>query len=324
MNRTKYFNYIEQKLGVLAYSIIQRGRLNILDYHNHSENFYVSLVNCICGLDFSNANKFKQNVEAIDLIDNTNKLIAQVSATNTKAKVDGALGKILPSKYPGYTFKFISIARECADLRNEAFNPPVGIKFTPKIDIIDNKSILDHIVMLDIDAQKKVYELIKAELGDEPDIVKLDTNLAVIINILAQDDLTSSTEMVVDSFEIDRKIDHNSLVATRELIEEYATYYARVDKKYEEFDTMGVNKSVSVLASINKCYLDVLIKTPTDSADQIFYKIIDHVVNKVLQSANFIGIPLDELELCVTVLVVDTFIRCKIFKNPKDYQYAIA
>lgn len=324
MNRTKYFNYIEQKLGALAYSITQRGRLNILDYHNHSENFYVYLMNCIYSLDFSNANKFKQNVEAIDLIDHVNKIIVQISATNTKVKVSGALNKPLLLKYPGYTFKFISIAKECTDLRKETFTFPAGITFAPKTDIIDNKSILNHILMLDIATQKKVYELIKAELGDEPDIVKLDTNLAIIINILAQDDLTSPAKMVVNSFEIDRKIDHNSLSATRQLIEEYATYYARVDKKYVQFDAMGVNKSVSVLASINKCYVDALIKNPKDSADQIFYKIIENVSNKVLESANFIGIPLDELELCVTVLVVDAFIRCKIFKNPKDYQYAIA
>jgi hypothetical protein len=324
MNRTKYFNYIEQKLGALAYSITQRGKLNILDYHNHSENFYVYLMNCIYGLNFSNANKFKQNVEAIDLIDTTNKIIVQVSATNTKAKVTGALSKPLLLKHPGYTFKFISIAKECTDLRKDTFSPPVGIAFSTKTDIIDNKTILDHILMLDIDTQKNVYELIKAELGDEPNIVKLDTNLAVIINILAQDDLKTPSKMVVDSFEIDRKIDHNSLAASRQIIEEYATYYARVDKKYVEFDTMGVNKSVSVLASINKCYVDAVIKNPKDSADQIFYKVIDNVSNKVLESSNFVGIPLDELELCVSVLVVDAFIRCKIFKNPKDYQYAIA
>lgn len=31
MNRTHYFNYIEEKLGTLAYRINLRGKINILD-----------------------------------------------------------------------------------------------------------------------------------------------------------------------------------------------------------------------------------------------------------------------------------------------------
>jgi hypothetical protein len=33
-------------------------------------------------------------------------------------------------------------------------------------------------------------------------------------------------------------------------------------------------------------------------------------------------IPQEEMEMCVGILVVDAFIRCKIFKNPNNYNYA--
>ncbi|MFL0131295.1 ABC-three component system protein [Tenacibaculum maritimum] len=42
---------------------------------------------------------------------------------------------------------------------------------------------------------------------------------------------------------------------------------------------------------------------------------------KIINSANFNNMPIDELELCIDVIVVDAFIRCKIFKNPKDYNH---
>jgi hypothetical protein len=37
------------------------------------------------------------------------------------------------------------------------------------------------------------------------------------------------------------------------------------------------------------------------------------------KSANYADIPVEELDLCVNILVVDAFIRCKIFKNPLGY-----
>ena len=35
-----YFDYIEDLLSVLAFRVERRGKLNILDLHLHSENFY--------------------------------------------------------------------------------------------------------------------------------------------------------------------------------------------------------------------------------------------------------------------------------------------
>jgi len=54
----------------------------------------------------------------------------------------------------------------------------------------------------------------------------------------------------------------------------------------------------------------------------LFFLVIDEVQNYVLESANFTRIPIDELEICINIIVVDAFIRCKIFENPKGYKYA--
>ncbi len=72
MNRTQYFNYIEEKVNTLAYRISLKGKLNILDLHNHSENFYLEFINKLYGYQLVNMNTVKQNVEAIDLIDKNN------------------------------------------------------------------------------------------------------------------------------------------------------------------------------------------------------------------------------------------------------------
>ena len=68
MNRANYFNAIEERLNLLALRISRRGKLNILDFHGLSENFYQHFLNELYKWDVKNENDKIQNVEAIDLI----------------------------------------------------------------------------------------------------------------------------------------------------------------------------------------------------------------------------------------------------------------
>ncbi|WP_364146569.1 SMEK domain-containing protein [Paenibacillus sp. LPE1-1-1.1] len=98
MNRSEYFNYIEEKLQVLAFRIEKRGRLNILDLNIYSETFFADLLNLLFNFNLVNLNVLKQNVEGIDLVDINGKIIAQVSSTCTKQKIEGSLKKKIYSK----------------------------------------------------------------------------------------------------------------------------------------------------------------------------------------------------------------------------------
>ena len=321
MNRTQYFDYIEEKLNFLALRINVRGRYNILNLHVHSENFYLHFFNDLFGWKLENLNKSQQNVEAIDLIDHTNKFIIQISATNTKAKIESALSKNILTKYPTYRFKFISITKDATDLRKSTFSNPHNLAFVPKVDIYDTASILNHIISLSVEKQKQVYEFIKQELGNEIDLVKLDSNLASIINILSKEDWDNTENSnQINSFEIDRKINHNNLITSKLIIDDYSLHYGRVDKIYTEFDSLGLNKSSSVLGNIRKEYIKA---KGILNDDNLFFEVIQKVQEKIqTTSANYVQTPIDELELCVNILVVDAFIRCKIFENPENYNYA--
>jgi hypothetical protein len=319
MNRAYYFSYIEEKLNLLAIRINSRGRLNVLDLHLHSENFYQYFLKELYNWDVTNENDNKQNVEAVDLIDHTNKYVIQVSATSTKQKIESSLSKDLIKKYGSYTFKFISISNDADDLRSKTYNNPHSIAFTPSQDIIDKNSIFVTVKGLRIEDQKRVYKFIKDELGENIDLVKLETNLASIINILANEDWDKKdTVSTINSFEIDRKISHNNLNTSKSIIEDYSLHYGRVDKIYSEFDTLGSNKSSSVLSTIRQEYLK---EKSNLTDDGLFFEVINKVQEKILNSSNYSAIPFDELELCVNILVVDAFIRCKIFENPQNYNY---
>jgi hypothetical protein len=315
MNRLTYFNSIEIRLSHLATRLEIRGGLNILDLHLHSENFYLHFFKTLFGWELENLNAVQQNAAGVDLVDKKNKIIVQVSATATKQKIESALVKDL-SAYKGYSFKFISISKDAKDLRTKTFSNPNNLTFSPAEDIYDIPCLLAFIGSLDIDRQKEVNEFLEKELKSEPDPEKVESNLTTIIKILSIEDWSqgeSSFETV--PYDVEAKITYNQLKTARPLIEDYVVFYSRIDKIYTDFDRQGANKSFSILKGIRTEYIKLgLIESP----DQRFFSIIDKVVDKIRASANYIPMPEEELVLCVQILVVDAFIRCKIFKNPLE------
>ena len=285
MNRNPYFDYIDEKLHVLARRIETRGKLNLLDLHLHSENFYLHFFNLLYNYKLENLNSRLQNIEAIDLIDHKNKIVIQVSATCTKQKVESALSKPILNNYKDYSFKFISISKDASDLRKKSFKNPFSLAFLPTSDIFDITSVLNNILNKRIVELKEIYKFIKDELGGEVDIVKLDSNLASVINILSKENWNETNENEsVNSFEIERKITYNDLKDSKDLIDEYCVFYKKVEEKYTEFDTLGVNKSTSVLRSIRKEYRSL---KNSGTADFVFQEVIERIKEKVLQSPNF-------------------------------------
>lgn len=320
MNRSNYFNYIEEKLELLSLRIKNRGKINLLDLNIYSETFFAELMNYLLGYNLENINAIKQNAEGIDLIDNKNKIIVQVSATCSKQKIEGSLSKKIYKDYLGFSFKFVAISGSAGKLKSQTFSNPYRINFLPMNDIYDIKSLLNIVLNMNIKNQRTLYEFIKDELGNSVDMVKVNTNLASIINILSQDNLANVIDSPeINSFEIFRKIEFNDLLSVQPTIDDYKIYYSRLDEKYKEFDKQGVNKSFSVLSTIRKQYVKLL--GSNIEPYEMFYSIIDNLIEFIMNSKNYVEIPYEELETCVSILVVDAFTRCKVFKNPEGYNH---
>lgn len=231
MNRTKHYNYIDERLHTLAHRI----------------------------------------------------------TTNTKQKIESSLKKKLIENYADYTFKFISIAKEVQNLKTQTYNNPYSITFNP---INDITSLLNTIMSADIDKQKQIYQFIKKELGNEVDIVKLDSNLATVINLLAKekwDDANISDNP--NAFEIGKKISHNiryknlSIENTLKTLDRYTS-----DAEYETLYlflsgcdfTQGNQKQV-VLQKIKQedTFKKRLEKHQTKSAYEVALSLINNQIEKL-------------------------------------------
>ena len=60
------------------------------------------------------------------------------------------------------------------------------------------------------------------------------------------------------------------------------------------------------------------------SGDDLFFEVVEQAIKTVQKSANYAEIPLEELAMWINALTVDAFIRCKIFRNPKELMHAVA
>ena len=321
MQSKTYFDLCAKKLGQLAYEIEIRGSLNILDLHVHCENFYARLLNCIYGINLVNMNSIEQNAAGIDLIDTVNKNVLQVSSTATATKVQNSLNKDL-SAYKGYRFRFVSISQDASNLRGKNFINPHGLVFDPKTDIIDIKSLGAAILALEPHRQQQVYKFLQSELSVENEETPSESNIAALINIIGCEDLSLGAQLPITTpFSVETKIELNNLEVSAELIEDYKIYHHRIDKIYSSFDEAGRNRSTSVLHTFNRVYLQL---SKHHNGDNLFFEIVQHVTDIVKNSSNFQPTSLEELELCVNILAVDAFLRCRIFKKPKLIHHAAA
>lgn len=322
MNRMNEFDFIEERLNTLAVRVEKRSQLNLQDLNTHSENFFAALFNIIFDFDLENVNTTNHNIASIDLKDVKQKIIVQVSATATKTKIENTLTKSILNTFHSYRLYFIFIGtKDCQSLRNRKYLNPCKIAFEPEKDIYDLKRILSIIQNLNVNKIQKIKELIKKEIGFHPDdIQQYNSAIATIVNILSEEPLSEEEPPNTLDFQIEEKIKFNLLDAKRDFIRENDIYLGNLNKVYKEYTKVGKNTCIAILNSLRTEYRKV--KEQNKNALDIFDKLIVIEKEKVKQSKNAIELPDEMTELCVQIIIVDAFMKCKIFENPKGYKYA--
>lgn len=312
LQRQTYINDIVNRLSGLASSVELRGLLNLLDLHVISEDFYVDLLNLIYGWKLRNANSLQQNAPGIDLVDDSNRILVQVTGTSTKGKIDHSLTEI-PEKYTGYHFYFAPIVIDAKEQRKHKYNPPHEVVFNPKTDILDIHFIADKIKgMPNIEDIRTIVMFIKNNIqNDVPDTTQLTSGLNYIISQLAEDDL-NECDFDMTEFEIEAKISFNNLsIYAKDAIDQYKIYYINVQEIYSEYARQGKTKSMAVLQKLHRIYVGLKSQA---SGDALFIAIKNEIINQIGNKNN--NLSQEQLEMCVEMLMVHAFMECKIFEKP--------
>lgn len=142
-----------------------------------------------------------------------------------------------------------------------------------------------------------------------------------IILRLSELDIDESGELSdAEAFMIDRKITYNRIISWRERIDNYAPAALKmVDGIYGEFDRQGRSLSKSVLRSLHDLYCT--FKYKYDDKDELFDKLRDTVYDLVNQDPKCSDdVYVETLRECVTIVLVDAFMKCRIFEKPEEEQ----
>lgn len=312
LQKETYICDILDRLSGLAYNVELRGLLNLLDLHVISEDFFVGLLNLVYGWNLRNANSLLQNAPGIDLVDDSNHILVQVTGSCTKKKIDHSLEEI-SEKYFGYHFYLVPIVLDARKQRIYGYTPPHRVLFNPKTDILDIHFIADRIKgMTDIEKVTTIAMYVRNNIRhDTPSSVQLTSGLNDIICLLAKDSLNEGDFDTAD-FEIKAKISFNNLsIYAKDIIDQYKIYYVNVQDIYKEYARQGKTKSMAVLQKLHKIYIS--LKTQA-SGDALFMAIEKEIIKQIDHSNN--KLTEEQLEMFVDILMVHAFIECKIFEKP--------
>ena len=315
MEIKKLTNSITSKLSYLSTEIKLNGSLNLLDTNVLSEDIFKTILNIVYGYNLQNANNAEPNIKAIDLVDYTAKTIIQVSADNSKTKVQNSLSKIDVSKFNGYSFKFVCISKNVSHLRNYTFDIPPSISFNTKTDCYDLKRITKDALSKDIDTVKNLATYLEKAILPTSVDERRPSVITYVIKCLADTNL-AEVNIIPDTilFDLIPKINLNKLVKWKSIVTEYTVYSTMVDKIYGEYNKLGVNKSLTVLSFLHDLYSNL---STTNSGDELFDKLLEEVY-KIVDGDNTCNDSLtrEELLMNIKIVLVDSFVKCKIFEKP--------
>lgn len=319
--RKDFIDNINSKLTYLSMMITNSSSLNLLELNVHAENFYASLFNHIFNIHLENINTTKHNVASIDLIDNENKLFVQVTSNARKSKIEDTLKKDILKNYIDYTLWFIFLGSEdSSNLIGKKYKNPHNIIFDSSKDIYNLKNILSYIMNLGTEKLQDISNFINREVKFPVNKDKLDSDLTKVINALSQENFSVKESPNTLPFQVEEKIEFNKLVPRYDSIKDYDAYIGILVKKYNEFDKLGKNSSFVILKSLKSEYRR--LKELYSDSVQLFDKIIENTKTKVRESNNIDDISEEMLDFCVWLIIVDAFLKCQIFENPKGYKYA--
>lgn len=272
MNRVNYSEKFSSYMIGLNQLIETNGKLNLLSSHVHAEYFYRDLLNVLFQYSLENINEVDPNATAIDLIDEQNKIIIQVSATCTKAKIESALSKEIIYDYvkDDYHMKFVFIGTQKESIKGKDYVNPYDIKFDSTNDILLTNDLHKKFINLNINNQTQVISWLKKELEpvvfndaifeltDEFIDHQLQSNIKSLgpryspeLNVTTDNMLAFEAITISDSFQKDNNKHLKDIIDSVERIKDFNLESQKAKDYYHKFKEEIENKIIKINLFLN-------------------------------------------------------------------------
>lgn len=313
--RGDYCRSIQQVLVTYCGSLRVDGGGNLQDESIYAENIFRSILNEVYGWDLLNANATEFNNSGFDLIDRDRNILIQVSKDSSSGKIQSTLERLGKRAFPEpRRIKFMFLVEEAPKYK-VMFSPTQSFVFDVKQDVISIKTLMADIRDLPIERLRRVYDLVNQEIGITPNVKRIPTCLGRIVKALIPAALNEPAPVgEVVAFRIDDKIVTNALETRRHRIAEYASYTHLLTGLYSAYDAEGCNDGRLLLQSLPADY-DLAAKDSSDPSS-IFDNLLDILLDRLDADGSLSDIDFEMRRHCVEIILVDAFMRCRIFKGP--------
>lgn len=160
--------------------------------------------------------------------------------------------------------------------------------------------------------------------------LKISSTLSSIINILGRSMLDNRGTDTLVLIDVEDKIEFNNIVKFKDIINEWKYLVGKLDALYSELEENGSNNTFYVLENIKLKYIktknkfcegfsiDSHIEVVKKNADEIVSIVENELLNEIINSSN-ISETIEVVNLCLQVILIDAFMKCKILEEPKIY-----
>ncbi|SDB66056.1 SMEK domain-containing protein [Butyrivibrio sp. INlla16] len=315
MNRDFYLKNIADNLALLSKQVEVRNAISLFDINIVAEDFYAGLLNIILDTNLINENIIQKNIAGIDLVDDNNRLVIQVTSDNTSEKIQHTIDLFISGElFLKYDQLKVLILTKRKKYRTN-FDTKGKFVFDKAVDIWDVCDLIDMIRPLDIDKLKCINEYLDKELyekyaqGLHSEASEVDTIIDLIEFISAHKKVSIPKDVVIDpEFKINTRFKEFAESITTQYVDLLTVYgNALLEVENSKGDEAQDIITRIYLQDISVQFLDKSNNNPLHALDELtdFFKEKMSISGKTYDRS------------AIKFYLVDKMIKCSVFPNER-------
>lgn len=317
MKKEIYLKNVAESLALLSKQVELLNAVNLYDINIIAEDFFAGLLNLIFDYKLKNANVVEKNAQAIDLIDEENKISIQVTSDNSNTKIKHTINEYIDNKsYEKYD-RLIVLILTTKKKYSKPFDTNNTFVFDKGKDILDVKDLIKFVRGLEIENIREINNFLERELCDKVYSVKetqaneIDTIIDLIEYISKHKEVKKKIDSEVDPY---YKIYKRFKEFSESLISEYTTLYTLYGDAIETInETIGIDEAqdIIIMFYLQDISMQFLDKT-NDNPIKALNKLVCYFEDKL--SVN--GKKYDRA--AIKFYLVNEMIKCRVFPNERN------
>lgn len=305
---------IKHKLSWLQTELEYNAADGMYSVHKMAENIFKEIFNIIHkNASFYNVNTKAPNIKGIDIRSDNIHCIIQITSENSKNKIISTLKCCDIESNKGYKLIILIITKKKVKIKGKIDNC-LYINFNCDEDVWDLKKLIRVIGDVPVIKKEKIRDFLNRAIGASPVREENESALERVIQLLSEEDKEyENIEEPTLPFDISQKINYNDLQMRYSLISDLCGGLAVVSRVYDRYEQEGENKRKSVINAIRREYN---LLADEYKGIELYDLLVKNIESRISFSTGLFNIKKEDVTRYCDMLVVDTFLKCKVFKKP--------